>query len=169
MWHDLFHPVYDPRLSPDPGHLVDGQEGAEHVVLVLRVEHDLELVEEVVVAVLLILRQVLLQLLRGLGLGLPLLEVGDDSNQFDVLESDRAVRPGRPAYQRPRRVGGPEKSRGSKQGLALPLARRIKAVDAVVATIACRVQASIEWILRLTVYLVHLYLFVMSIIITFVL
>ena len=77
------------------------------MVLILRVQHDLELVEEVVVAVLLILSQVLLQLLRGLGLRLLLLEVCDDSNQFDVLESDLPVLSSRSPYQRPCRVGGP--------------------------------------------------------------
>ena len=81
----------NPSLSADPHHLVDSQECSINLVLVLRVQHFLELIEKIVVAVFLVLGKVLLELLGSLNLLLLLVQVSNYPNQFYVLENDLSV------------------------------------------------------------------------------
>jgi hypothetical protein len=90
-WHYLFNSVDDSSLPAYSRHFVDGQKSTEHVVLIFGVQHDFKLVEQVVVAIFLILRKVLLELFRGLSLLVFLFKVSDDPYELHILKSYLSV------------------------------------------------------------------------------
>ena len=84
--HDLLNIVHNPGLPTDLDDLIDSQDGAVLVLQVARGEHAPELIEESVITILLILRQILLQLPCCLHLRLFFLELRDDPGELSILK-----------------------------------------------------------------------------------